>query len=169
MSPPEQSNRSKDKTPSDISKHLISIEYKGRRAVIRRSAHYDVTISSVKKAFKDLRNVNNDDIVLSAFLKEFDNTVEVPEESWPTVLPEIKSVTILVLGLVQRAPVIPQEENVRKAQSKLKPKPKPKSDTEWVEGFLDIDRRFTSRLGFLPSPIPLRSKRMGMKRIGGYD
>ncbi|KAG8785920.1 hypothetical protein FRC12_017048 [Ceratobasidium sp. 428] len=78
MSPPEQSNKSKDKILSDISKSLISVEYKGRRAVIRRSAHYDVTISSVKKAFNDLRNVSNDDIVISAFLKEFDNTMEVP-------------------------------------------------------------------------------------------
>ncbi|KAG8785921.1 hypothetical protein FRC12_017049 [Ceratobasidium sp. 428] len=101
MSPPEQSNKSKDKSPSDISKSLISIQYRGRKAVIRRSPHYDVTISSVKKAFKELRDVSNDNIVISAFLKEFDDTVEVPEESWPTVLPEIKKATIFATGLVQ--------------------------------------------------------------------
>ncbi|KAG8723328.1 hypothetical protein FRC09_003772 [Ceratobasidium sp. 395] len=92
MSPPEQSNKSKDKSPSDISKSLISIQYRGRKAV---------TISSVKKAFKELRDVSSDNIVISAFLKEFDDTVEVPEESWPTVLPEIKKATIFATGLVQ--------------------------------------------------------------------
>ncbi|KAG8724556.1 hypothetical protein FRC09_017265 [Ceratobasidium sp. 395] len=113
MSPPEQSDKSADKAPSDISRHLISIEYKGRRAVIRRSVHYDVTISSVKKAFRDLRDVSTDDIVLSAFLKEFDNTVEVPEEAWPTVLPEIKT---------------PSEEKVTEEQSKSsRPRPRLKS------------------------------------------
>ncbi|KAG8724557.1 hypothetical protein FRC09_017266 [Ceratobasidium sp. 395] len=125
MSPPEQSNKSKDKFSSDISKSLISVEYKGRKAVIRRSAHYDVTISSVKKAFKDLRDVSNDNIVISAFLKEFDDTVEVPEESWPTVLPEIKKATVFATGLVQHPGQFKRKEKAAGEQSKPKPGPGP--------------------------------------------
>ncbi|KAG8771145.1 hypothetical protein FRC12_003819 [Ceratobasidium sp. 428] len=89
------------------SPRLLGAEYKGQKVLIRRSANYSVTISSVKNSFKSLRSVNADRISLSAFLSELEDTFEVPEELWPATVPQIKRVNVVVDSA---APAQPEPE-----------------------------------------------------------
>ncbi|KAG9082127.1 hypothetical protein FRC07_014299, partial [Ceratobasidium sp. 392] len=69
---------------------FIGAEYMGQKVVLRGDPNYDVTISSVKKAFKGLRSVSVDRISISALLDEFGGVYEIPEEAWETYLPKLK-------------------------------------------------------------------------------
>ncbi|KAG9127032.1 hypothetical protein FRC07_000959 [Ceratobasidium sp. 392] len=80
----------------DENAKLLGAEYKGQKVLIRRSANYNVTVSSVKSSFKSLRSVSADRISISAFLDELDDTFEVPEELWSTTVSQIKRVTIVL-------------------------------------------------------------------------
>ncbi|KAG8724554.1 hypothetical protein FRC09_017263 [Ceratobasidium sp. 395] len=76
--------------------HSIGVEYEGRKVAIRGSANYDVTVSSVKRAFKALRSVEADRISLTAFLEDLGGIYEISEELWPTILPNLKHVIIVL-------------------------------------------------------------------------
>ncbi|KAG8735264.1 hypothetical protein FRC12_018155 [Ceratobasidium sp. 428] len=76
--------------------HFIGVEYEGRKVAVRGSANYDVTVSSVKKAFKALRSVEADRISLTAFLEDLGGIYEISEELWPTILPDLKQVVVVL-------------------------------------------------------------------------
>ncbi|KAG8723331.1 hypothetical protein FRC09_003775 [Ceratobasidium sp. 395] len=102
------------------SPRLLGAEYKGQKVLIRRSANYNVTISSVKNSFKSLRSVTADRISLSAFLSELDDTFEVPEELWPATVPQIKRVNVVVDSAT---PAQPEPEHETEPESEMEPTP----------------------------------------------
>ncbi|KAG8766049.1 hypothetical protein FRC12_007107 [Ceratobasidium sp. 428] len=78
--------------------NFLGAEYKGRKVFIRRSANYQVMISSVKKSFSALRSTPAYQISLSARVREINlfDCFEVPEDLWPTILPRIDEFKIHV-------------------------------------------------------------------------
>ncbi|KAG8771144.1 hypothetical protein FRC12_003818 [Ceratobasidium sp. 428] len=76
---------------------FLGAEYKGRKIFIRRSANYQVMISSVKKSFSALRSTPAYQISLSARVWAISiDRFEVPEDLWPTILPQTDTIQIHV-------------------------------------------------------------------------
>ncbi|KAG9120145.1 hypothetical protein FRC07_004492 [Ceratobasidium sp. 392] len=68
--------------PSKRLPTTIQVEYKGRKASVRRSGNYEIMVSTIKKEFKNLRTVSNDRISLSAVLEGQNDPVEVTDDLW---------------------------------------------------------------------------------------
>ncbi|KAG8735265.1 hypothetical protein FRC12_018156 [Ceratobasidium sp. 428] len=95
MYPPDPSGKSIAQS-RDLSKDLLAAEYKDKKVVIHRSSDYNATITSLMKAFRDLRSVSPEQIAILTFLKGFKDRHEVPPDVWPMVLPRIKYITIVL-------------------------------------------------------------------------
>ncbi|KAG9121071.1 hypothetical protein FRC07_003113 [Ceratobasidium sp. 392] len=97
-------------------KRFIAVEHGGRQVAIRRSANYDVslldfhvrvdqmmyhpsatsqiTLTLVKEAFKSLGSVDAERILISAFVEELGDSLEISKDIWSDLLPELKRITI---------------------------------------------------------------------------
>ncbi|KAG9085792.1 hypothetical protein FS749_004100, partial [Ceratobasidium sp. UAMH 11750] len=95
------------KKSAKSSPDFLGAEYKGQKALIRRSLDYNVTISAVRKSFKALRSVPAERISVTAFMDDLGDTFEVPEDVWPKVIPKLDRVTIV---LDSAAPGQPKNE-----------------------------------------------------------
>ncbi|QRV96065.1 ubiquitin family protein [Ceratobasidium sp. AG-Ba] len=88
---------SSQKPPSksaENAKRFISVEYSGRKVAIRRSSSYYTTIELIKKAFLPLNSVSPQRISICAFVEELDDTLEISEDIWNELLPDLKRVTV---------------------------------------------------------------------------
>ncbi|KAG8709247.1 hypothetical protein FRC08_018450 [Ceratobasidium sp. 394] len=76
---------------------LIMVKYEGRSVVVRRRSDYEATIRSVKEVFPSLRTLDDQNIHLSAVLKEFgEDSVEISQDVWSDLVSQIKVVQVSV-------------------------------------------------------------------------
>ncbi|KAG9101314.1 hypothetical protein FS749_008034 [Ceratobasidium sp. UAMH 11750] len=76
---------------------LIMVKYGRRTVVVRRRSNYEATISSVKEIFPTLRALDDQNIHLSAVLKEFgEHLVEISQDAWSELVSQLKTVKVSV-------------------------------------------------------------------------
>ncbi|KAG8710119.1 hypothetical protein FRC08_017588 [Ceratobasidium sp. 394] len=68
----------------------------GRAVTIRRTRSYVDTITSIKAAFQSLRSVPPKHIMICASFPGLDGDIQVTEDLWAEVLPDLMQVTIIV-------------------------------------------------------------------------
>ncbi|KAG8693223.1 hypothetical protein FRC09_010652 [Ceratobasidium sp. 395] len=74
----------------------IEFEYKGRKAKLRRSVDYKITLSAVKKEFKDLHTASDDRIAFSSIVEGDDDSTEITCDKWPEVYTRLKHVMVVL-------------------------------------------------------------------------
>ncbi|QRV81622.1 hypothetical protein RhiJN_09637 [Ceratobasidium sp. AG-Ba] len=77
---------------------FIGVHYGKRKSLIPRSLNYKVTLEYVKKSFLSLGVTSSKHIVLSAYVKELDDTYEISELAWPDIALRMQKITITVEG-----------------------------------------------------------------------
>ncbi|KAG9120146.1 hypothetical protein FRC07_004493 [Ceratobasidium sp. 392] len=77
-------------------KRFIAVEYEGRQVAVRRSANYDIMLTLAKEAFRPLSSISAERILISAFVEDIGNTLEVSKGIWPNLLPELNHITIVL-------------------------------------------------------------------------
>ncbi|CCO34296.1 Polyubiquitin 9 [Rhizoctonia solani AG-1 IB] len=75
---------------------FLVAEYKTRKVTIPRSSNYQETITSVKSTFHALEAVPNCEVLILAFLEEVQDHVQITENLWSTLLPNLMAIQIRV-------------------------------------------------------------------------
>ncbi|KAF8594411.1 hypothetical protein BDV93DRAFT_481881 [Ceratobasidium sp. AG-I] len=75
---------------------FLAAHYGTQKAIIRRSKNYQESVESIKKTFKDLRSVGSDRISITAWFEEFKDTLQIPEELWPELVPRLMLIEIIL-------------------------------------------------------------------------
>ncbi|QRV96057.1 hypothetical protein RhiJN_24075 [Ceratobasidium sp. AG-Ba] len=77
---------------------FIGVHYGERKSLIPRSLNYRTTLDHVKKSFLSLGVTPSKHIILSAYVKELDDTYEISELAWPDIALLVQKITITVEG-----------------------------------------------------------------------
>ncbi|QRV81625.1 PTCB-BRCT domain protein [Ceratobasidium sp. AG-Ba] len=85
-------------SPTVKTKRFIGVEYAGRKGLIQRNPSYEASVEFVRIAFKALQGVPISHIAISAYIEEFDDTLELSEHVWEELLPELKFITVTLVG-----------------------------------------------------------------------
>ncbi|KAG8790687.1 hypothetical protein FRC12_011307 [Ceratobasidium sp. 428] len=97
------------RTKQSVPVPKIEFEYKGRKAKVRQSGNYKITLSAVKKEFKGLHTASDDRIAFSSIVEGDNDTTEITSDKWPEVYTKLKHVMI-VLDSTSK-PSDPQADN----------------------------------------------------------
>ncbi|CAE6507122.1 unnamed protein product [Rhizoctonia solani] len=73
---------------------FLMAEHNGRKVTIPRNTDYQITVASIKKNFRAFKKMPNYRIAILAYFAEVDDHVEITEDLWPAILPNLKAVRI---------------------------------------------------------------------------
>ncbi|QRV81621.1 hypothetical protein RhiJN_09636 [Ceratobasidium sp. AG-Ba] len=76
---------------------LLGVEYNGRKTLIERDLSYEATISCIKDTFEGFKELLPEHILLSAYLKEREESVILNPRIWGKLLPQIDDIDVYVL------------------------------------------------------------------------
>ncbi|CAE6332272.1 unnamed protein product [Rhizoctonia solani] len=128
---------------------FLVAEYNTRKVTIPRSSNYQETITSIKNTFHALEAVPNCEVFILAFLKEVQDHVQITENLWSTLLPNLMAIQIRVDNESDTL-LTPPKRTSNVDPTSVEPAPLPDQTTKREVAYLFWEAHTNPRL--LPSP-----------------